>query len=63
MQMRRFRKDPELGVRNMMMTEGSHRRGGRATELLLLGLLFIPVRILDAFGLGDCQVVILKSAA
>jgi 2-polyprenyl-3-methyl-5-hydroxy-6-metoxy-1,4-benzoquinol methylase len=60
LQIRSLRNTPELGQVSRYWKEGSTRRGGRLLELLILGVLFVPVRLTDLFKCGDCQIMVIK---
>lgn len=60
LQIRRSLTRVEMGDTSPLWMRGSKVRGQRIFEVLILGLLFVPVRIVDWFGFGDCQVVIAK---
>jgi hypothetical protein len=59
LQLRNSQSTSSLGVPNLRWTASSTRRGSRVFELVVLAILFVPVRLLDKFGFGDSQVVIL----
>ena len=59
LQFRALNNEPILGQLNQTWQSGSSRRGARLLELIILTAAFLPLRILDGLGLGDCQVVIL----
>jgi 2-polyprenyl-3-methyl-5-hydroxy-6-metoxy-1,4-benzoquinol methylase len=60
LQLRNMQSISTLGVPNLQWTVGSTRRGSRVLELAALVLLFVPIRLIDRFGFGDCQVLVLK---
>lgn len=59
-QLRSLRFHPKLGTANDTWQRGSSRRGGRLLELIVLALLFIPIRVLDILRMGDCQVIVIQ---
>jgi 2-polyprenyl-3-methyl-5-hydroxy-6-metoxy-1,4-benzoquinol methylase len=59
LQLRNIQSTSTPGVPNLRWTISSTRRGSRVFELAALALLFVPIRLIDKFGFGDSQVVIL----
>lgn len=48
------------GVPSKVWSSSSQRKYCRLLELIVLAVVFVPVRLLDKFKLGDCQVVIAR---
>ena len=59
LQFRAIKMNSKLGESNETWQSGSQRRGARLVELILLTMLFLPIRLIDVLGMGDCQVIIL----
>ncbi len=59
LQFRAIKMNSKLGESNETWQLGSQRRGARLLELILLTMLFLPIRLTDVLGMGDCQVMIL----
>lgn len=60
LQMRSLSFSHETGVPNKLWSSNSQKRFTRLIELVVLAVVFLPVRLFDMFKLGDCQVVIVR---
>ena len=60
LQMRSLSFSHETGVPNKVWSSTSQRKYGRLIELVVLAVVFFPVRLFDMLKLGDCQVIIVR---
>ena len=60
LQMRSLSFSHETGVPNKIWSSTSQRKYVRLIELVVLAVVFLPVRLFDMLKLGDCQVIIAR---
>jgi 2-polyprenyl-3-methyl-5-hydroxy-6-metoxy-1,4-benzoquinol methylase len=60
LQMRSLSFSHETGVPNKVWSSTSKRKYARLIELVVLAVVFLPVRLFDMLKLGDCQVIIAR---
>jgi 2-polyprenyl-3-methyl-5-hydroxy-6-metoxy-1,4-benzoquinol methylase len=60
LQMRSLSFSHETGVPSKLWSTASRRKFARLIELVVLAVVFLPVKLFDILRLGDCQVVIVR---